>query len=181
MIRVVVGSKNPSKIEGVKRAYETFNIETEIVPVEAESRVSRQPRSLDETVRGALNRALSAREKIDGDEYVGVESGLMHIPYIDRIVDVTVAVICDRQLRITVGLSPAFEVPPDFVRRLYGEDLELEDLVVQITGIENIGEKGGFISFLTNGRYERSELVRQAVLMALTPRVCPIKRMYRME
>ncbi|NPA69756.1 MAG: inosine/xanthosine triphosphatase [Crenarchaeota archaeon] len=181
MIRVAVGSRNPSKIEGVKRAYETFGIEVEIIPVDAESKVSRQPRSLDETVRGALNRAFSARDKVDADEYVGVESGLMYIPYVDRIVDVTVAVICDRQLRITVGLSPAFEVPPDFVRRLYGEDIELEDIVVEITGIENIGEKGGFISFLTNGKYERSELVRQAVLMALTPRICPIKRMYRME
>ncbi len=181
MMRVAVGSKNPSKIEGVRRAYESFSIEAEVFPVEVESKVSRQPRSLDETVRGALNRAVAARERVDADEYVGVESGLMYIPYIDRVVDVTVAVICDRMMRITVGLSPAFEVPPDFVRRLYSEDTELEEIVVQLTGIENIGEKGGFISFLTNGKYERSELVRQAVLMALTPRICPIKRMYRME
>ena len=181
MIRVAVGSKNPSKIEGVRKAYEYLGIDVEIIPVEARSGVSRQPKSIEETVKGALNRVLYSRNVVDADEYVGVESGLMYIPYVDRVVDVTVAVIADRNLRISIGLSPAFEIPPDIVRRLYGEDLELEDVVVEISGIENIGEKGGFISYLTGGKYERSELVRQAVLMALTPRLSPIKRMYRLE
>ncbi len=181
MIRVAVGSKNPSKIEGVKRAYEYLGLEVDIIPVEAVSGVSRQPKDIEETVRGALNRALYCRNVVDADEYVGVESGLMHIPYINRIVDVTVAVVTDKELKINVGLSPAFEIPPDIVRRLYGEDVELEDIIVQISGIENIGEKGGFIGYLTSGKYERSELVRQAVLMALTPRLSPLRRMYRLE
>ncbi len=174
-LKVAVGSKNPVKVEGVRRAYEFLNIEAEVFPVEVSSGVSRQPRSLEETVKGALNRALNALKATDADQGVGVESGLMHIPYVNKIADVTVAVIADRDLKISIGLSPGFEIPPPYVRRLYGEDVELEEIVASVTGDPNIGEKGGFISFLTYGKYERVELVRQAVIMALVPRICPIK------
>jgi len=178
-MKVAVGSKNPTKIEGVVKAYEFFGIQVEVVPTEVESNVSRQPRSLEETVKGALVRATRALLKVpDAEHGVGVESGLMHIPFLNRIVDVTVAVIADRDGKLTVGLSPAFELPPEIVRKLYGENTELEEVVESITGIESIGEKGGFISYLTDDRYVRSELVRQAVIMALVPRLCPIRQMY---
>ncbi len=181
VLRVAVGSKNPVKVEGVRRAYEFLHLEAEVFPVEASSKVSRQPRSLEETVKGALNRAFDALTKTGADQGVGVESGLMHVPYINRIVDVTVAVIVDKNSRISVGLSPGFEIPPPFVRKLYGEDTELEEIVASVTGEPNIGEKGGFISFLTYGKYERVELVRQAVIMALIPRICPIRSEFGFE
>ncbi len=178
-MKIAVGTSNPAKIEGVVKAYEFFNIEVEVIPVKVESGVSRQPRSLEETVRGALIRAIRALEQVpDAEHGVGIESGLMHVPCLNRIVDVTVAVIIDRDQKMSIGLSPAFELPPEVTRKLYGEDMELEEIAESLSGVEKIGEKGGFIAYLTDSRYSRSELVRQAVIMALVPRLCPIKQMY---
>ncbi len=178
-MKVAIGSRNPAKIEGVVRAYEFFGIGIEVVPVEVESGVSRQPLSLEETVRGALTRAMRALEAApEAEQGVGVESGLMYVPILNRIVDLTVAVIADRDKKLSLGLSPAFELPPEVTRRIWGEGIELECIAESLSGIESIGEKGGFISYLTENRYTRSELVRQAVIMALVPRLCPIKQMY---
>ncbi len=179
---VAVGSTNRAKIDGVIEAYKLFNIDIEIVPVKVPSGISHQPKSLEETVKGAVNRALNALKVVENaDEAVGIESGLIMMPIINRFIDITIAVIIDRRGRLSAGLSPGFEIPSNFIREIFTNNKELEELAVKVSGIENIGEHGGFISYLTYSKISRKELTKLAVIMALTPRISPIRGMYMRE
>jgi hypothetical protein len=82
---VVVGSKNPIKIDCARRSFkkllgdekvidgETF----EFLGVDVPSGVSDQPKSDEETLKGATNRARNAfLQKRDADYWFGVEGGI---------------------------------------------------------------------------------------------------------
>ena len=79
-MKVLIGTKNPGKIEGAKRALENYFKNVEIVGVKVDSNVSEQPIGL-ETYEGAANRVENlikyAKENhIAADLYMAVESGL---------------------------------------------------------------------------------------------------------
>ncbi len=165
MLRVAVGSKNPTKVEGVKRAFEQFFGEVEIIPKSVDSGVPPQPFDYD-VVRGAINRALRAFD--DCDFGVGVEAGLFSIENtMTGYMDFQVAVIYNGK-RFTIGFGPGFEFPPCVVREAL-KGREVGDVMEEITGIENIGERMGAIHYLTKGVISRVELTRIAVTMALIP------------
>lgn len=168
---VVIGSRNRSKISGVRRAYSMFFKNVDIVGVSVAAGLPPQPVGLTDVLRGALARASKALEIIaDADHAVGVEAGLLNL--CGRWFDVHVASVIDRNGWITYGLSPAFEVPEAFVNRiLSGEVGELEAAVDAYFKTKDVGEHGGLVSILTEGRVLRDDLVLHATLMALIPRV----------
>lgn len=49
------------------------------------------------------------------------------------------------------------------------EGRELEHYAVELTGIREIGDKGGLIHYLTNGQISRTDLTEQCVITALVP------------
>ncbi|MEM1600850.1 MAG: inosine/xanthosine triphosphatase [Sulfolobales archaeon] len=168
---VSVGSRNRSKLKGVEKAYSMFVKDFQVVGVEVSSEITPQPMSLETTFKGALFRARKSLELVGEAEHgVGVEAGLFNLG--NTWLDVHIAVIADRYNRITVGLSPAFEIPSRFVNKLVERSAsELEVLVDEYFKTKNIGEQGGFIKLLTNGHLLRDDLVYYSVLMALLPRV----------
>ena len=170
-MKIAAGTTNPSKIKGIERAYKRLlHKDVEVIGVKVESGVSAQPLSLEETIRGAINRAKQAIKEIsEADEGVGVEAGFFKL--LDKTFDVQIAVIIDRENHITYGLSPAFQIPPFFVNKVLNEGIELEVVVDNYFGTKNIGIKGGFISILTKNRITREELTELAVAMALIPRI----------
>ncbi|MEM1982560.1 MAG: inosine/xanthosine triphosphatase [Sulfolobales archaeon] len=168
---VAVGSKNKSKLSGVNKAYKLFMKDCEVLGVEVAKELPPQPMDLSSTFNGALFRALRSLELVDEAEHgVGVEAGLFVIN--DIWFDVHVAAIVDRNERVTYGLSPAFEVPPRFVKELLEKRVnELEVLVDKHFKTKDVGEHGGFIKFLTNGQVLRDDLTYYSVMMALIPRI----------
>lgn len=168
---VVIGSKNKSKIDGVKRAYEKFLRGVSVTGVDVTADLPPQPVGLEKIFEGALKRALKALEVLrEADHGVGVEAGLFKMG--GKWFDVHVVSIADRNRWITYGLSPAFEVPDIFIKKILdGEVIELEVIVDTYFKTRNIGEYGGFIKILTRGEVIRDDLVFYATLMALTPRI----------
>ncbi len=164
-MKVVVGSTNPTKVEGVRLAFESYFESVEVVPKKVSSGVRPQPIG-DEVIEGAINRAKNAYG--DCDFSVGVEAGLFPIKNtITGYVDFQVAVIYDGK-RYSIGFGPGFEFPPFVVERaLKGE--EVGKVMEDFTGIEDIGKKVGAIHYLTKGKVSRVELTRMAVVMALIP------------
>lgn len=80
-MKVIVASKNPIKIEAVKEIIKEYKdlANFQVEGIEANSGVSKQPKSLEETVRGAINRAIT----VFNNNYIyrfGIESGLMIVP-----------------------------------------------------------------------------------------------------
>ncbi|RLF00276.1 MAG: inosine/xanthosine triphosphatase [Thermoprotei archaeon] len=173
LLRIVVGSKNPAKVEGVRRAFSLLGPAV-VESVEVETSVGPQPMSLRETIKGAVERAVNAMRR--GFNYsVGVEAGLYKFPpALTGYMEVQVAALLDEGGGITLGMSPSFEFPQRVVKALEeGEAPEAEVVIEDITGVRRIGEKGGAISFLTRGRLDRVALTELAVLMALVPRLNP--------
>ncbi len=162
-MRVAVGSTNKSKILAVKKAWRIMG-EAEIIPVKVQSGVPEQPRSLKQTIIGAINRAVNARVKVNAEYGVGIEAGYMNITH-NLLVDVQVTAIVDEEY-VTIGFSPAFQIPLEATR--YNT---LGEYMASITGRAKINEEIGAIGYFTNGIVTRTDLTYYSVIMALVPRI----------
>ncbi len=168
-MEVCVGSTNPTKLKGVKDAFNMFYNNVNIKGYDVQTGIPPQPIGLELTIEGARRRAilsLTIGERCDFG--VGVEAGLISIG--DKFFDVQIAFVIDKNGIESYGFSPMFMVPKTFVEKiLVGEYKELEDVVDSYFHTKNIGERGGFISILSKNRIRRENLVFYAVAMALIP------------
>ncbi|MCQ4153768.1 MAG: inosine/xanthosine triphosphatase [Archaeoglobales archaeon] len=164
-MKVAVGSRNPTKIEGTRLAFEQFFEDVKVFGIEVEPRF-RQPFN-EETLAGAIERAL----KIYSDEFdfsVGIEAGLMSVRHtITGYMDFQVAVIYNGE-KFTIGFGPGFEYPRVVVDNAL-KGIEVGKTMEKISGIEKIGWKFGAVHYLSKGAISRTELSRIAVTMALIP------------
>lgn len=161
-----LGSINPSKENGLKKAAKKLFKKFKIKAMRVQSAISEQPFG-QETVRGAKNRAKAAYFATDADFGVGFESGLFKIG--DNYHDVAVCAIFDGE-RITFGNSMGFQMPKSTIELLV-EHKDLGAVMEELSGIKNIGYKKGAIHFLSAGLLQRQEMNEQAFLCAMIPRI----------
>lgn len=160
---------NPAKIAAVKEIVQSYPMlaMAEIAGFEALSGVSSQPKSLQETIEGAKNRARNAFK--DCDLSFGLESGLMAVPHTKTgYMDVTCCAIYDGK-DFHIGLSSAFEHPREAVRLVFEEGMDINQAFhkIGLTGNVKIGSAEGAIGILTKGRLTRKDYTKQAILTAL--------------
>ena len=167
-IVVAVGTKNPAKIDGVRRAFAKYYKEVEVRPVDSSKVSKAQPRGLDEMTAGAAARARYALSVAGGDFGVGVEAGIFTIGpvYFDN----QVGAVADKEGKVTLGHSAGYMLPKEAMEKLLEEGRELERWAEEVSGINEVGDKGGVINFLTNGVMKRADLTEQCVVTALAPR-----------
>ncbi|MDK2876836.1 MAG: inosine/xanthosine triphosphatase [Archaeoglobaceae archaeon] len=164
-MRVAVGSKNPTKIEGTKLAFQHFFKDVEVVGINVETRF-KQPFN-EETITGAIERALKSYSE-DFDFSVGIEAGLIAVnKTLTGYMDFQVAVVYNGK-RFTIGFGPGFEYPREVVEKAL-KGIEVGKTMEKISGIENLGKKFGAVHYLSKGAISRVELSRIAVTMALIP------------
>ena len=168
-MKVLIGTKNPGKIEGAKRAlakyYKNFSLEG----VKVSSNVSEQPVGL-ETYEGALNRVNNlvkfAKENgIKADLFISVESGLTSELGFWAITNIAVAK--NSKGEIGVGSSASFPVPEQYVDSIKEETLGV--VMDRIFNETNLRSSTGGIGLLTHEALTRIDLTEEAFLMALTP------------
>ncbi len=170
MLKVAAGTRNPSKLLGIRVAFkEVLGVSVYLVGVAVRTEVPPQPIGLDSIIKGALQRGFKALHTVeDAALGVGVEAGIYRLG--SRYFDVQAAAIVGNDKLLSLGFSPSFEIPPLFASRLVsGNESELEVVVDKHFGTKNIGEKGGLISILTRNAVTREHLTRDAVAMALIP------------
>jgi len=166
-MRVVVGSKNPVKVKATKNVLEKLYGEVEVESMEVDSQVPSQPFGIDQTIQGAINRAKNAYT-LDYDLSVGIESGLMETPQtITGYIDLQWCAIYDGE-KVTIGVSAGFEYPPKVIEEVL-KGKEVGEVMDEVTGVENLGEKTGAISYFTKGLLDRTGNTEQCVLMAIIP------------
>ncbi|HOI70829.1 MAG TPA: inosine/xanthosine triphosphatase [Methanobacterium sp.] len=166
---VQVGSLNPVKVQATRNVLEKFYTNITVSSVTVHSRVSDQPIGLDQTIEGAVNRAKEAYVP-DFDLSVGIESGLIEAPHtITGYVDMQWCAIYDGE-KITLGVSAGFEYPPSVVEEVLSGK-EVGDVMDELTGVEDLGEKMGAVSYLSRGLLDRIGNTEQCVLMAMIPRL----------
>lgn len=164
---IVIGSKNPVKANAIARAHsDVFGQPPEMRHFAANSGVSDQPMTDDETLRGAENRVQEASSAgIDGDYFVGVEGGIEEHEV--GMLAFAWIVISDGKL---VGRSRTATFPlPEPIARLIREGVELGKADDIVFGVENSKQDCGAVGLLTNGAIDRESLYRHAAAMAFIP------------
>lgn len=166
---IAVGTKNSAKLEAVAEMIEVYDFaeNVKLVSMEVDSGVSEQPKSLEETILGAKNRAKNAFA--DCDISFGLESGLMKVPHTkSSFMNVCVCAIFDGKA-YHIGLSSAFEYPQKVIDLILQDGMDVSGAFLQAGLTENpkIGTQGGAIGVLTKGKLVRKNLTRQSIEMAL--------------
>ncbi len=160
-----IGTSNPVKVRAAQRVFARLvGLPVRGVPVETS--VSRQPVGLDELLRGALERAYRSRVLTGALYGVGVEAGLFEMPTSTGFIETQAAVIVGPGLRVSVGLSSSFELPPWLVEEMLSGK-ELGEAYRPRRG--DIGEGIGYIGVESMGYTTRQELTEQAIEAALLP------------
>ena len=168
-MKIHVGSKNPVKIRAVQETCSEypFLAEAEVIGVEVESGVSEQPKSIQETIQGAKNRALNSFK--DCDYSIGHESGLIKIPETKTgYMNIDFCIIYDGK-DFHIGSSPLFEYPIEVIKLVLEHGLDISEAFLKagLTQDEKIGVSVGAIGILTKGRLNRTDYTKHATRMAL--------------
>ncbi|MDE2001475.1 MAG: DUF84 family protein [Patescibacteria group bacterium] len=168
-MNIRVGSVNPNKVEAVRELLQDYPHlkEAEVSGVAASSGVSEQPKSLDETVRGATHRAQGAFK--DCTYSFGIESGLMAVPGSKSgFMDVCVCAIFDGK-ELHIGLSSAWEAPKHVMQYMLSDGLDMNQAAFKAGLTENpkVGSSEGLVSIMTKGRLSRKEYTKEAIRTAL--------------
>jgi inosine/xanthosine triphosphatase len=169
VIIIAVGSRNPNKVRAVEIAFRLVGFTVNVLSVEPPSDIPPEPMGLDEIAKGAIRRARHALSNVSNADFgVGIEAGIVKI--LDNYLDITLAAIMDRDDTVTMGLSPAFMIPPRFTNELLNGK-ELNEVAENYYGIPSIGKRFGLVGMITKGFVNRIDLNVEAVYMALMPRV----------
>lgn len=160
MKRIIVASLNLNKINAVKEVFPSFFVEGQA----CDSGVGEQPLSLDETIKGAINRAKAV---FGNCEYsVGIEDGISRVPQTaSGYMNFCCCAVFDGN-RIYLGLGPAFEYPPECTKKVVEDGITISEAFTPFSGKPNIGYDEGIIGWLTGGRINRNDYTKQAVEMA---------------
>lgn len=169
-MKIVLASENPVKRNAVQDGFHAFFSDTEIECISTASGVSAQPLTDRETLLGARNRVAEARKRIhDADFWVGIEGGVQAE---ENGLVAFAWVVIHSAGKSGESRTATFNLPEKAAHLVAG-GLELgaaNDLVFKMS---NSKQKNGAVGILTHDRITRTELYRQAVVLALVPFVNP--------
>lgn len=167
--KITIGSKNPTKIKALEEIIQDYPHlkDCQIIPFEASSNVEEQPKSLEETIQGAMNRAKGAYKECDFS--FGIESGLMAVPHTKTgYMDLTACCIFDGK-EYHLGLSSAWEAPKLVSKYMLEEGLDMNEAAFKagLTDNPKVGFSEGLVGIVTKGRLTRKEYTKEAIRTAL--------------
>jgi inosine/xanthosine triphosphatase len=169
---VIVASLNPVKLEAVRLGLEASGVSyARISGVDIPSGVSDQPLDEMETLQGATNRAIRARNMYpDATFCIGIEGGI-HIH--QNHAEAFAWIVINWTGGSGQSRTSSFQLP-EKVSKLVMEGTELGHAIDKVFGQTNSKQKGGAVGLLTNNTILRTELYRQSVQLALIPFMNPI-------
>lgn len=176
-MRFAVGSKNPAKLSAVRlAAAKVFpgGEEHAVEGVSAPSGVSDQPKSAEESMRGATNRARAAlAADAEADYGVGLEGGIEKVG--DQWFEcgwIAVVRRSDGGRQVGLGTSARFQISQKVAAELFA-GRELADVVDELSGKSDVRSSQGMMGIVTNGVLPRAECYEHGVIMAFAPFVSP--------
>lgn len=179
-IKICISSLNPTKINAVKIAFSKYYKNFKVYKIKADSKVPDQPIGMDLILKGAKHRAKSALLYLmnEQDIYenifgVGIEAGLVKVPYAQtNYMDFQFCIIMDENKRINLGSGIAFEYPRSVIDEIFSnQETEIGEIMEKLANNMNLKNESGAISFLSKKTITRTEILTQAVICALLPRI----------
>ena len=166
-IRVGISTENDLKVSALN-AYLSSVMKNFKIEVNQEYELDSNQPFGDDTFRMAVKRAIFSLS--DRDYGIGIESGIFRESVTGKCLDIHVCAVVDRYSRITLGTSSGFEIPEDIISMLkQGE--EESGAFKALYGVEAIGRHNGVVGAFTEGKLNRSDLIRESVRNAFVPRV----------
>lgn len=166
--KVIIASRNPVKIEAVKKAFTVMFPQEEFTfeGISVTSGVQDQPMNNIETFEGASNRAANAKAKFPEAHYwIGIEGG------VEKNENELVAfawIVIESHNKSGKARTGTFYLPKA-IKQLIDEGKELgeaDDLLFDQT---NSKQKNGAVGILTGNAIDRTSLYSHAVILALIP------------
>ena len=167
-MKIMVASQNPVKLEAVRRGFIRLFPSTgcKVIGASISSGVSDQPRSDEETLAGACNRAQKVRASFpNADLFAGIEGGIEEG---GNGMQAFAWVVFLGGSLTGKARTATFQLPPE-VARLVRTGLELGEADDIVFGRSNSKQKDGAIGILTNGVIDRTAYYAHAVSLALIP------------
>ena len=170
-MKIIIGTKNPGKIEGAKKAFEKYFEDINIEGIAVNSEVSDQPVN-EEIVQGAKNRVKNLKKyakenQIEADYYISSEAGITNL--LGEWVDINCAVIESKDGLQSIGTSQGFPIPDKYVNEII--ETELGKVMDKIFNGDELSKGKGGISILTKDAVSRIDLTKDAFIMALTKHI----------
>lgn len=167
-MKILMGTKNPGKIEGARQAFEKYFDNVEIEGISVESEVGNQPFN-EEILQGAKNRIKNLKKyannnNIKADFYIASEAGITNL--LGEWIDINAVVIEDSKGFQSIGTSQGFPIPDKYIDEI--KETELGRVMDRIFKGKELGKGKGGIGFLTKDEVTRIDLTRNAFIMALT-------------
>lgn len=152
MLKITIGTLNPAKIAAVKSAFQLADIEFSSINVP--SGVANQPFSDEETMEGAINRAVQAQKEENADIGIGLEGGVVEIQR--ELFLCNWGALCSGGQTFVAGGAkiPLPKEVADGVRA--GKELGL--VMAEYTSRIDVSKEEGAIGVFTNGQINRSEM-----------------------
>jgi len=170
-MKILIGTKNPGKIEGAKQAFERYFEDIQIEGISVNSEVNDQPIN-EEIFQGAKNRVKNLKDyanknNIKADFYISSEAGITDL--LGEWIDINAAVIESSDGYQSVGISQGFPIPDKYINEI--KETELGKVMDKIFSGNSLGKGKGGINILTKNEISRIDLTRNAFIMALTKHI----------
>ncbi len=170
-MKILIGTRNPGKIQGAKEAFEKYFDNVEIEGISVDSEVGNQPFN-EEILQGAKNRVKNLKKyakenQIEADFYISSEAGITNL--LGEWLDINCVIIEDSKGFQSVGTSQGFPIPEKYIEEI--KATELGKVMDKIFSGKDLGKGKGGISYLTKNAISRIDLTRNAFIMALTQHI----------
>lgn len=162
--KIIIGSKNPAKVNGVKEAAIAYWPDIEVIGSDAPSRVSKMPMSKNEIRFGAKSRAVYLRKNFDCWLAVGNEGGAAFVDgnwYLFGTTFVTDGV------NSSWGGELQIRLPDVMVEGLIDGEIELGTVIDGLTNRKDVKKQEGAIGLITDMNLTRSQVFKMSAQQAL--------------
>ncbi|HEY2421778.1 MAG TPA: DUF84 family protein [Neobacillus sp.] len=157
-MRVIIGSRNPAKITAVKNIFLDEN--TEFISLDIPSGVNEQPFSDEETIKGAINRAVGALKQGNGDIGFGLEGGVQETSH--------GLLICNWGALAAPNMNPIIAggariLLPEEVAVKLRNGAELGPVMDDFAKKENVRKNEGAVGVFTDGQVNRADMFKHLI------------------
>ncbi|MFZ7944933.1 MULTISPECIES: DUF84 family protein [Bacillaceae] len=152
-MKIIIGSKNPAKINAVKNSF--ADQETEFVSLDIPSDVGEQPFSDEETIRGAINRAVGALKQGNGDIGIGLEGGVQETSH--GLLLCNWGALAAHNMEPIIAGGARFLLPEEIAVRLRAGE-ELGPVMEIFAKMKNVRKHEGAVGIFTNGMINRVDM-----------------------
>ena len=157
-MKIAVGSLNPAKVNAVRTIFDT----DKVLSMNAESGVSDQPFTDEETIKGAISRANDCLVNSDADFAIGLEGGVSESSYGLFVCNWGALVTRDGEQFLAGG---ARILLPEEVAEQLRQGRELGPVMDAFTKRKDIRKKEWAIGVFTNEHVTRAGMFEHIVRM----------------